>query len=481
MGSYFQIFRLCTCWLICFPSRSQGSPLKRVEVEHAFSRFLNRRESWLHAETTATGPLREQFRHPAEILGILLLIGGDVIRKAIAQLAGRHVAPVAFSFGWISYSFGAILSVWGDGRLLPEPDFYSVVINRKTGNAKRNESWVLGRLTRDLEVYFSKPENKRKGLAGPAFRIIQIEAIDAWTEQRKDRNGEARPNLPQHDRVWWSFLVCLLLQIGLAVAPIFIDQSGNWRILLVTCAGTALAFIHGSLPQWREEKYECSMTKAESDTTFILTRGNGHSHVFVIHSSPGKRTLNFEHLAISRKIGGNVFAKSVTVILAVCWIVLLIAIGGLAQHTWFLLGVGGIGMFHNIYVAGQRRTTLAHGIPLDADGAVLVNDRKGNVMDGLMLAETKQPGLGLALLREFFPGRLDRNEEAWWTKASMEYGNKLEETKRKKQAQAEEKTEDEEGETEKDKNSDGEITDREDQEAKEETSTKLPQNGQNFQ
>ncbi len=227
--------------------------------------------------------------------------------------------------------------------------------------------------------------------------------MDVWTKHLTDMHQEAIPDPPHHDRVWYSYFGCVFLQCGLAIAPIFIDRSGNWRILLVTGAGTVLAIIHGSLRQWREEKYSCSMTEAAKDTTFIITRGNSHPYVFVIHSGPGNRTLNLEHLAISRRIGVNNALKYASATLATCWIMLLIAIGGLAHDTWFLLGVGGIGMFHNVWVAGRERTTAAHGIPLDTDAPVLVNDREGNVMDGLKLAEQKEPGLGLALLKVFFP------------------------------------------------------------------------------
>ncbi len=34
---------------------------------------------------------------------ILLLLGGDVVGRALAQLAGGRITPVAFSFGKISY------------------------------------------------------------------------------------------------------------------------------------------------------------------------------------------------------------------------------------------------------------------------------------------------------------------------------------------------------------------------------------------
>jgi len=42
---------------------------------------------------------REQWTYPSDIFSLLLILGGDVVARALAQLAGSHVTPVAFSFG----------------------------------------------------------------------------------------------------------------------------------------------------------------------------------------------------------------------------------------------------------------------------------------------------------------------------------------------------------------------------------------------
>jgi len=49
--------------------------------------------------------LRGQLQNPGDIFNILLLIGGDILRIAIAQLSAGpvpHLTPVSFSFGWVS-------------------------------------------------------------------------------------------------------------------------------------------------------------------------------------------------------------------------------------------------------------------------------------------------------------------------------------------------------------------------------------------
>src|ERR1700753_2120690 len=43
---------------------------------------------------------REEWKSPSNYaFTILLLLGGDVVAKALAQLAGGRLTPVAFSFG----------------------------------------------------------------------------------------------------------------------------------------------------------------------------------------------------------------------------------------------------------------------------------------------------------------------------------------------------------------------------------------------
>lgn len=41
----------------------------------------------------------EQWKNPSDVFSVLLILGGDVVARALAQLAGSGIAPVAFSFG----------------------------------------------------------------------------------------------------------------------------------------------------------------------------------------------------------------------------------------------------------------------------------------------------------------------------------------------------------------------------------------------
>lgn len=57
--------------------------------------------------------LQDQWRNPNDILSVLLLLGPEIVQTAIAQMAGRAITPVVFSFGWTAYAFKALLSTVG--------------------------------------------------------------------------------------------------------------------------------------------------------------------------------------------------------------------------------------------------------------------------------------------------------------------------------------------------------------------------------
>jgi hypothetical protein len=178
-----------------------------------------------NSPTSAAERLRSQYNFPKEILAALSIIGEDIIQKACAQEAGTFpITPVAFSFGWVAYAFSALMSAFSDGSLMPEADIRSVVINVDRGHWRRNESWVLGRLIRDLEL-----EHKR-GPRGPGVYFYKISTLAGKPTRR-----------------WWDWSIFLLvigLQFTLAILPIIYDNR-NWSILYITGAGTLLAFASG--------------------------------------------------------------------------------------------------------------------------------------------------------------------------------------------------------------------------------------------
>lgn len=107
-----------------------------------------------------------------------MIINGDIVQKALAQLSGTGLVPVAFSFGWVVYSVQALSSMIGTGRLMPAtPDLTSVVINLSSGHQRANRSWILGRLLRDWNY---KPLDKRG---------LYITVLDAFEDIIQDSLG----------------------------------------------------------------------------------------------------------------------------------------------------------------------------------------------------------------------------------------------------------------------------------------------------
>jgi hypothetical protein len=43
--------------------------------------------------------LRQQWTQPRDVFSVLLLLGGEIVNRALAQLAGSAFTPVTFSFG----------------------------------------------------------------------------------------------------------------------------------------------------------------------------------------------------------------------------------------------------------------------------------------------------------------------------------------------------------------------------------------------
>lgn len=48
---------------------------------------------------SSSNAFRSQWTNPGDAFSILLILGGDIVGLALAQLAGSSFTPVAFSFG----------------------------------------------------------------------------------------------------------------------------------------------------------------------------------------------------------------------------------------------------------------------------------------------------------------------------------------------------------------------------------------------
>ncbi|KAI0203079.1 hypothetical protein F4808DRAFT_51558 [Astrocystis sublimbata] len=322
------------------------------------------------------GELRGQWANPSDILSLLLLIGGDIVQKAIAQLVGYRirlpggtsrtvsVAPVAFSFGWVAYAFLSLLSAIGEMRLMPASDYPCLMVNCSNGFIRESNSWVLGRLLRDHEnAYPVDPRPVEDGGRAESLRI------DIFHLQP--------PTGPDRDFGWWSGWIVMAGQIVIALVPWVC--FGDWGVLLVTLAGSVFAMITCAVPQWTEEKWAGRKLRREKVT--CLTRGNGHRHVMVFIGGPGAWDL--ESLATGAS-DPRPETRWLFGVLAILWTLLLITVSGLKEHTWFLVGIGGVGMLQNAFVAGASRDPGAsdlHTIAFPRASTIIGQRQKDNQKD----------------------------------------------------------------------------------------------------
>lgn len=308
--------------------------------------------------------LRAQWVNPSDILSLLLLIGGDVVQKAISQMVGYTiklpgravhgipVTPVAFSFGWVAYAFNNLLSAVGEKRLMAAIDCPSIVVNCENAFRRTNQSWILGRLLRDHEsrheVDQRDPTSGTLPSSSPTGRAESVR-IDIF-ELRQ-------PSSPSIDAVWLMGWAVMAIQIGLAVPPWVLD--GNWGIMMISLTGNVLALLTCALPEWRDEKW--AGRKLTKDNVTCLTRGNGYPHIMVFIGRKG--CWSIESLATGTSIPHRM-TPFLSLILTILWTCLLISVSGLKDDTWYLVGIGGIGMLQNMLTAGVARTPNTSNIHL---------------------------------------------------------------------------------------------------------------------
>ncbi|KAK7688513.1 hypothetical protein QCA50_008051 [Cerrena zonata] len=381
------------------PPSSSSTPNMGRPLYNVFTRMLSPRSQF--------DPVRSQWENPNDVLSILMIIGGDIVQRAVAQLAGHpsHFVPVAFSFGWVGYALNAVLSAIGEGRLMPPSDCDCILLNAKSGYIKENRSWVLSRLVRDHHVPTAE--------AGLTISVYKTDP-------------ERAAGIPAFDWVFYSGIATIILQLGVAVIPGAVNH--DWNTLIVTIAGTLLSLAGGALPQWRKEKWACRRLKAGVRKVICLARGNGFKDVIVIISE-GEGQLRLEDLATPREARDRItiFATSVLFILQIA---LLLTVAGLQNHAWYILAIGSLGMLQNGVAAGARRSPSSSGIHLNSFQTIY--DKK--VFNALVKVEALESHVGVSLLPVFFPGGLKKHEEEWRSGRLTKYAED-EELKARQKAQ----------------------------------------------
>lgn len=284
------------------------------------------------------GELRSQWARPSDILSLLLLLGGEIVQTAIASLVGHKlhfpgrknptvsIAPVAFSFGWVAYGFLNLIEAVGDMQLMPATNYRTLCINCANAFPRDTKSWVLGRLLRDHSAKHEvDPKPREQGGRADSIRI--------------DIFNLGLVSTLKLDFVWWFGWVVVLAQFGIAIVPRVL--YGDWGPILVTACGSLLA--------WPDRRLE-------REKVVCLTNGNGSLHIMVLIGAPG--AWDIEKLATGWT-SPRKETRWISLILAILWTFLIITVSGLMQNTWFLIGVGALGMLQNIFAAGTTRQPAA--------------------------------------------------------------------------------------------------------------------------
>jgi hypothetical protein len=366
--------------------------------------------------------LRDQWSNPGEILSVLLIVGADVIQKALAQFNGQTFKPVAFSFGWVAYAYSYLLQTVGRLKSTPDPDFPSYLINCGSGKIWERSSWLLGRILRHYDLWIDRstsrftdellhwkwaelqsregvgsiikvPKPERSGLV-----VAVYEPSPSGTQGVPDR---ARGIL-EGDRVLLTGVIVTVIQLGIAAIPC--GLYGEWEVLLLTACGTLLSWLMGLLQE------QSAQTRKKTGKTFALTQGIGSQHVIIILGNDNG--IDLEDLAseVFRDTDQSALAITYAFAMVALWTALLVTTSGIKSNTWYLFAIGGIGMIQNIYVAGAARRPSAYGIHLVYKDCI----GEPKVMNTLLEVERRYPRVGRSLLPLFFSGALRSDETDKW-------------------------------------------------------------------
>ncbi|KAF3057635.1 hypothetical protein CFAM422_012232 [Trichoderma lentiforme] len=374
------------------------------------------------AQTTAND-FRDQWTNPSDIFSLLLLVGGDVIQKALAQFTLNRFRPMAFSFGWVAYAFSHLLFAVGNLKSLPDPDCPCTITRASSmPTTSANQSWLLGRLVRNHE-YWSVPLIRYALKSG---RISDQDAsryviIEPHAERRikglqvfiyKFVQSSPTNRSLSKDWPWFSGIITTIIQLGIAAIPA--GLYGEWEILLITAGGTALAYATAHFSGYSPFLRPRALSRR---AVFTLTEGNGSGTAIVFIKDTGIG-VDLERLTrVELTEGSQILRIAAASVQLVFWVALLITVSGLKTHTWFMVAVGALGMMQNLVLAGAPRTPEALGIPVQLEQIVA----SPNAMDTLLELEAKVPYAGKALLPIYFPGRLREHEIEKWEALEREH------------------------------------------------------------
>ncbi|KAH6961932.1 hypothetical protein BKA56DRAFT_662017 [Ilyonectria sp. MPI-CAGE-AT-0026] len=219
--------------------------------------------------------LKEQWANPGDIFSVLLIVGADVIQKALAQLCRL--------------------------RTMPEPDLPSVLVNCQSGVVLEKSSWILGRILHSYTQWMPSQvkEIKQEMDRGLCVTVFSLDLCE-----------------PVTDRLVWLGVLVTVVQLEIAVIPCALYRE--WEVLLLTACGTLLAWLMGLL-QDRTNSVRKGKTR-----TCALKKGRGSTDVIVILAS--EHSLRLEDFVSSEMAKDEGFVGTVVLssVMTMLWTALLI-------------------------------------------------------------------------------------------------------------------------------------------------------------
>ncbi|KAF2818522.1 hypothetical protein CC86DRAFT_308880 [Ophiobolus disseminans] len=332
--------------------------------------------------------------HLANLIPLAMIMGEPIISKAISVVTAnpRQDSPL-FGCGWLSWSLSAVMSALSQTTdIVAKPENASKVVNLEYGHARANNSFVLARILRDLEARYS-------GKAGG----LSIQILDA---------GMQKQPLSWSQVFHVNVMSTAMMMVQLYVAIFAFLGAGDVNPLLFLGAGLFLMEGIANLPVWKATKFSARKDSG-CNSTYALTRGNGHRHVFVIRNTHAD-TWNLEDMASGPTYYDYTATPEyiVIVLTALTSLALTIVSTTMSDYSALnILWILAIGTLKNVLTAALPRESWMHGISLTSVETIS-NDRK--VMLALQELEDKYLGTGHALVKEFFPGGLNDDDQKWW-------------------------------------------------------------------
>ncbi len=137
--------------------------------------------------------LRTQWMNPSDVSAVLMIIGGDVVRTALAQSAGLWFTPVCFSLAGSPTLSRRSLASWETADFCRRQTTPLRSSTSTQATCARIKNWVIGRILRDHEASISRRTRCDEGVRISIFKACKRRYPDSWTSLRLWTLARFRP------------------------------------------------------------------------------------------------------------------------------------------------------------------------------------------------------------------------------------------------------------------------------------------------